>query len=202
MSNFRGVDLQGVDLQGVVRADNNGLVTNEVTHQTCSPDLLLTNCYMLNARSLKNKLCDFNDFLLTKKPDILCVTETWLNNSVSNQLLCGFNYNIARYDRPSSEGGGVCIMYNNLTVKAVPVIIPSKYAMCEVAAIDIITAGANVRLITCYRPPSSDTLPAALNQNLNLYGAESLFVKITHLFCVLFITLQKAVQLFTNPVNF
>jgi hypothetical protein len=41
-----------------------------------------------------------------------------------------------------------------------------------------------------------------LIQNLNSYGAESLFVKIMHLFCVRFTTLQKAVQLLTNLLNF
>ena len=77
--------------------------------------------------------------LIESRPDILCVTETWLRSSMPDSLLTGnTNYSIVRLDRQSdSIAGGVCIMFNNLSVKAVPVRIPDKFRHLELVAIDI-----------------------------------------------------------------
>ena len=40
-----------------------------------------------NARSLENKLCDLDVLLSTDQPDIVCITETWLNNTVSDAMI-------------------------------------------------------------------------------------------------------------------
>ena len=42
-----------------------------------------------NARSLKNKLCDLDVLLSTDQPDIVCITETWLNNTFSDDMING-----------------------------------------------------------------------------------------------------------------
>jgi len=96
--------------------------------------------------------------LTESRPDILCITETWLRSSVPDSLLTGStNYSIVRLDRQSdSIGGGVCILFNNLSVKAVPVCIPDKYRHLELVAIDILSASVKTRLFACYRPPSSN----------------------------------------------
>jgi hypothetical protein len=47
-------------------------------------------------------------------------------------------------------------MFNNLSVKAVPVCIPDKYRHLELVAIDILSASVKTRLFACYRPPCSN----------------------------------------------
>jgi exonuclease III len=122
------------------------------------------NCCLINARSLKNKLNDLHEFIYSERPDILCVTETWLNASVSDSLIVqDTGYGVCRQDRQHTEGGGVCILYNTNSVNAAPVPIPAKFLNCEIVALDIIGSDFNVRIITCYRPPSSDTDPHAVH---------------------------------------
>lgn len=96
--------------------------------------------------------------LTESRPDILCVTETWLRSYMPDSLLTGStNYSVVRLDRQSdSIAGGVCIMFNNLSVKAVPVRIPDKFRHLELVAIDILSTSVKTRLFTCYRPPSSN----------------------------------------------
>lgn len=63
-----------------------------------------------NFRSLNNKLDKLYSLLNNFKLDLLCISETWLNN---NELFpVPANYNIIRKDRPS-RGGGVAIVYKN-----------------------------------------------------------------------------------------
>jgi len=47
---------------------------------------VVNRCLLLNARSLKNKLCDFNH-LLSDDYLAVAVTESWLNSSISNGMI-------------------------------------------------------------------------------------------------------------------
>ena len=51
----------------------------------------------------------------------IAVTETWLKDTVPEQLIYINNYNIFRNDRPYSRGGGVCAF--------IPTNIPAKRRM-------------------------------------------------------------------------
>ena len=72
-----------------------------------------------NARSICNKLNEFNAFIDTVKPQYVAITETWLNDSVPDSFIDQRNqYSIFRRDRPTgngnpSRGGGVCLMVSN-----------------------------------------------------------------------------------------
>ena len=69
--------------------------------------------------------------LYNDKPDILCITETWLQPALPNSLIVfDSNYSVFRTDRSSDRtGGGVCILTSNATIKATSVAIPSKSEM-------------------------------------------------------------------------
>jgi len=47
---------------------------------------VVNRCLLLNARNLKNKLCDFNH-LLSDDYLAVAVTESWLNSSISNGMI-------------------------------------------------------------------------------------------------------------------
>ena len=53
-----------------------------------------TNILYFNARSILNKLNDLEVLVSDKKPDIVCVTETWANDKISNAMLNINGYNI------------------------------------------------------------------------------------------------------------
>ena len=70
----------------------------------------------INARSikrvdyLKNKIVQFRTLVDLKDPDIVSVSETWLNDTVpSDKLLDENKYNIYRKDRKDENGGGVLV---------------------------------------------------------------------------------------------
>ena len=66
-------------------------------------------------------------------------------------------FTIFRKDRLDIQGGGVCIIVRNATVKAVRVDIDAKYNELELVCIDMISSTLPTRIIAGYRPPSSDT---------------------------------------------
>lgn len=67
----------------------------------------ITVCFF-NARSLVNKLPQFQSLVLSLNYDVICVTETWLTDLIFDQEILPSNYIIHRNDR-KSRGGGVLI---------------------------------------------------------------------------------------------
>ena len=67
-------------------------------------------CYLTNVRSLLGKLTDFEVCIDTQKPDILVLTETWLDDLLPNSLFAPSQmYNVFRNDR-QLRSGGVCVL--------------------------------------------------------------------------------------------
>ena len=64
--------------------------------------ILLWNC-----RSLTANLIEFNNYLNKVKPNIICLTETWLKGTININIS---GYNLYRNDRFGSKGGGVAIL--------------------------------------------------------------------------------------------
>jgi exonuclease III len=131
---------------------------------------------MFNARSINNcdKLNDLRCYLSVKNPDIVCITETWLQPATHSSLLtAGTSYSVFRKDRVSQgRGGGVCILVNRMFVTAVEVPIPVKFSEIEVTAVDVLSVGgesSRFRLIVCCRPPSpSESSETAVNYAVTL----------------------------------
>ena len=107
----------------------------------------------LNIRSLRNKLNDI--LLLTQQlnaPDIVCVNETWLDATVSDQEIALTGYSVTRRDRSGRVGGGVCIYWKScLPVKPRDDITTDgvESCWCEVAC-----RPRSCLVGTIYRPPS------------------------------------------------
>ncbi len=69
-------------------------------------------CYLINARSIVNKLHDLKALLFTNKPDIIAVTETFLNHDVLDSELADSSYTVFRRDC-DRHGGGVMLLINS-----------------------------------------------------------------------------------------
>ena len=75
-----------------------------------------------NARSLVNKIDELKIYTALTQPDIIAITETWTNDSISNHYLSLPNYAIiSRHDRNDTlngRGGGI-LVYARESLKAV-----------------------------------------------------------------------------------
>ena len=78
------------------------------------PELPILECLLFNARSVKHKLDQLKFVQSQGCYDIIAITETWCNDSMSDSMICDSkNYNLFRTDRQNvqkSTGGGLCIL--------------------------------------------------------------------------------------------
>ena len=70
-----------------------------------------------NVRSLLPKLDELKAICATSIPDIVCVFETWLDNSILDNEVTVPNYQLFRLDR-NRHGGGIAI-YVHLSLSCI-----------------------------------------------------------------------------------
>ena len=127
---------------------------------------------LLNARSIKNKATEINDFITSKELDLIFITETWLlgdgKDNVTLAELLPPNYKIVHRPRKtllrhknSSEsqhkhhiiGGGIALVYRgDLSVKLCSV---QEYDSFEYILTKIVSNSVTCHIATVYRPPPS-----------------------------------------------
>ena len=127
---------------------------------------MVNRCVLLNARSLRNKLCDFNSLLLDK-PNYLTVsvTESWLNSSVTNPMIdTSGRYVVHRNDRLTKQGGGVLCLVTNKDWPSHTISLPEKFSSLDIVAVTVCTDVGPIRYyITAYTAhPSSTNLGAKI----------------------------------------
>ena len=79
-------------------------------------------------------------FLLTSELlDIVCVTETWLTGDFVNcSLVADLSYFVYRSDRHNSQGGGVCILTRDESIKSLLVPVSINSEAFDLVAIDVL----------------------------------------------------------------
>lgn len=72
----------------------------------------------LNARSLKNRshILQMRELVREKDYDVLAISESWLNSTVTNAEIEIEGYRLTRLDRLHKAGGGVCV-YTKVALK-------------------------------------------------------------------------------------
>jgi len=76
------------------------------------------NCFLTNSQSILNKLPELRALVAQNHYDIIGITESWCNNSVSDSELSLKGYNLFRADRKIGSGGGV-LLYLHESLSAV-----------------------------------------------------------------------------------
>jgi exonuclease III len=113
------------------------------------------NIAQMNCRSMVPKFEEISHIVVSTNIDVLCLTETWLDESVfdSDILIDGFT--LFRKDRCERSGGGVAIYIKN-DINFVDRSINEK-GMLEAIFIEIVTNSNNPNiLLSCiYRPPNA-----------------------------------------------
>ena len=67
----------------------------------------LPKCLLLNVRSNRNKIDEFQALLSMDSFDVIALTETWLDVNFEDKELGLEGYNIFRKDRQGKRGGGL-----------------------------------------------------------------------------------------------
>ena len=109
---------------------------------------------LLNARSIKNKLGEIKLMMYSKKPEVVCLTETWLNNKYIPRFI---NYK-AEWNNRIGVGGGVGILMrsdvNYLNVN----LIPYANGVLEVLAVKIYLSNKKeLHMLVIYNPSNKVT---------------------------------------------
>ena len=114
----------------------------------------------LSSRSVFNKSAVINNLILETKINILCITETWINDDeFSNSLLSSLipsNYVLSQYygrSRPF-RGGGIAIIINHKSVHHTHMSTP-VFSTFECVSSAITSSNSSFKLFVVYRPPSS-----------------------------------------------
>lgn len=97
-----------------------------------------------------NKVIDIEHVLLTRKPHITIITETWLHAEVSDSEVIPPNYKIIRKDKHTCGGGVAIILTKNLHYNRMP----------DIDGVEVLWVRVNIFSTSLiigafYRPPSS-----------------------------------------------
>ena len=116
-----------------------------------------------NIDGLLSGMLELRDYLIEKKPDVVCVTETKLREEVQISFK-DQGYNVWRRDRKGKAGGGVLIIVrDNIYIEEI------EYGdnAAEIASITIRTNGRERRkIIVTYIPPKTNTWGLAEHQEM------------------------------------
>jgi len=115
------------------------------------PKLLLTNI-----RSLIGKLDELATTVLTTKPDVICITESWLDSKIDSTSVSLPGYLVFRKDRGDRKGGGVAVFVRHcIGCHNIPT---SLFNRNDVELIIIDIESFNLYVICLYIPPSISQL--------------------------------------------
>ena len=110
----------------------------------------------LNARSVRNKASEVNEFVTDNNIDILGVCETWLTQDDKAVIseLTPVGYTFTHLPRSSKRGGGVGLLFRNtLNVRHSPSSV--KFKSFELLQASIASDNTTTHIVVIYRPPGS-----------------------------------------------
>jgi hypothetical protein len=126
---------------------------NELNHgNRISNGKSFLSCLYTNATSLANKISDLECRIIGKNPDVMFFTETWFNETNTQQM---DGYKLFCRNRIWSTHGGVCIYVNN-NFKSFENVEPEFLNQSiEQVWCTITSMGEKILLGCIYRPPKS-----------------------------------------------
>ena len=107
----------------------------------------------INIRSICNKFDEFKLIVEELKPDIICITETWLNNTIIDNEIELINYCLYRKDREIRRGGGIAVYINKTRLISELIDYDTDLEVCVLKIKQFRVKSFNIAVI--YRPPDS-----------------------------------------------
>jgi len=111
------------------------------------PSILYTNC-----RSIVPKIDELRALVSTHHPHIICLCETWLDDSITDSELFIPTFHIVRRDR-NRHGGGIAIFIHD----SIPFKILLSHHSSELLFLELSLNNCNLICVLTYRPPSADS---------------------------------------------
>ena len=109
--------------------------------------------------SLAPKIDEVRQFANNHQPAIMCFTETWLKDTVDNNVIFIDHYSVVRRDRTHAQHGGVCMYVRAST----PVTILTEYNVedieilwCKLRPSRLPRGFSHLIVATVYHPPTAD----------------------------------------------
>ena len=133
------------------------------------------SCVTFNPRSGCNKLSLLHCFIYNKNYDLIFITESWLNDTVTNDLIdpqC--HYHIVRRDR-DGRGGDVCI----LLLRSFDYIVYDSdlFSDLELLCVDVVICSEQFRFLVIYRPPGHSSVDKLCKALVSVFDCKhSVFV--------------------------
>jgi hypothetical protein len=78
----------------------------------------LSSYYLINTRSLFSKVDELQALLFSNSADIIAITESWLYEDISDDLIALDGYGIYRNERSHARGGSVVCLFVGLIFPA------------------------------------------------------------------------------------
>ena len=123
-----------------------------VSFSTSNPTVRSLTCWCFNARSIVNKRLDFLAKISALSPDVIMITETYLDTSITDNEIFPPNYTVFRLDRNRHGGDILIAVLSAFTSIACP-----QYGRpsIELLWIQLHVGSYPVMFGVFYRPPSS-----------------------------------------------
>ena len=115
-------------------------------------------CGLINIQSVKNKTHEICELIVDESFDILCVTETWLNefDTAVIKEMTPSTHTFLHLPRIGRVGGGVGLFLQN-SFTHMRIIKRPRFTSFEFIEVNFKYQGCNLSFIIVYRPPNSST---------------------------------------------
>uniref|UniRef100_A0A8D9AX67 Endonuclease/exonuclease/phosphatase domain-containing protein n=1 Tax=Cacopsylla melanoneura TaxID=428564 RepID=A0A8D9AX67_9HEMI len=134
-----------------------GLSTGAILKQYLSTFPSELKIAHFNARSMRSddKFSELLDIVSGVGLDIICITESWLNDSISDSDISILGYRVIRKDRVHGVGHGGIVIYlnNSFSYKVLASSSPSQTPSVEYLIVEIVSASSKLLLAAVYHPP-------------------------------------------------
>ena len=101
-----------------------------------------------------NKMDQFRLIVNQLAPDMVCITETWFNDTVQDIEVAINGYNLIRNDRSDKKGGGIAIYYNSSRMNVNVIDYSTNFELLLVDVKHNMTK--HFKLAVIYRPPGPE----------------------------------------------
>ena len=161
--------------------ENHHIARRVKTSQETQTQLIVK---LQNIRSLFYKINFIDNILVADNVDLFFITETWLDNSITDSMIKINNFEIIRSDRLTKQGGGVALLYKNyfyVQELAKPA-IPPTFSNFEFFCVDLNSSRNGMRFLCIYIPPDSSRCPLTM---VNVCNVISFFLTTSSPFILL-----------------
>lgn len=125
----------------------------------------------VNCQSLVAHLDEFRLFFNANHYHIICISETWLRPSITNDFLSLPGYTLIRCDRIGKTGGGVAMYISNLL--NITILAQSNGEYCkkpEYMIAEVLVGSEKILVASVYRPPKIGFLNEFEDKLLDIYS--------------------------------